>query len=730
MSIKKVFNTKNAALAMMNFIDSEADKINNQVGYIYDNIDSLDFGANTDTSQPVAKTIEALPSDFPLAYENAVRLYTTAPLTNFTRIGVKTFHEYKALKNGKIKLSFWVEQYSTAYQYNIGLGVGIVYYRGLAPSVTKSINCVIPTRTLVDTAIPAIDAGGVYNESFTDYDITINDYVTYGGVNYFNIQAEITTDIAQSDFFEISWNALGVTNFAGGESPDILTFGHTVVDFDEEINYNIDSSFITQIKNKLSNQEDNYVDSYVLDNKIIDIMENSGLVKYASTEDFSNTHNGKITSEQTDITTSVVYDELFNKKYTVTKNTGNLEKFVSSVTPKSVMTFTPPVTDSDTLKDEGTLSFWIKRSELNGNGIIFTNGSGGTWLLTQAHLLAEGFVKTRWESGTDYQELRVNSVDGDYTHITIKYNADISIYYFIRVSIYDLGSDVSTISLYNPTFIYSDNVNPYHYYKSLSEKKESELRGKNAVLIGDSQYNNGIVASRVAKDLGVNIFDAHFGGHSMKIRSSQLASPTYQSFYHYDLRSNVLGLADIDLYIITASTNDGSGGGVATEASVNYVLNNYPVYGDDAGTIAAKQALFDALSNQDVDDNFTYMACYAAYLKQIYENNPDSKVIICSVPISAIGLLTGNEVDGHGEWDVGEDADTARTAYEATYDAINSENLTLSKRYNTYYADFEKKCGMSFENFIYKSIDGTHWLDNVSEATASTLIKEIKGIDL
>lgn len=707
-NIDIISGKEKSSLSLRQAISADKDNINNEAGYVYDRLSEIQAGRLTNTTR-ISRELYTLPSDFPAPFSQAVRLYAPVPLTNTSYAGIGVVSSYSAKK----AISYWVEVEATSI-YDIKHGFEIRGYRGLNDAITQTLSVFIQSKSEYPTIKSTIDAGNVYERDDTDYIVRCRNYVEYDGRTFLHIECEMITNLLQADYLFISFNSR-MQYYVAGEEPDVLIFGFQVFDNFDDIKYNVDipleSMQSLAVKEGVKNST--YRDTHDLNNYISDKIQGGGqILSEGSYQSYIASHDGYIRFGQS-VVTSVIDDPKFYKKYTIAASSGNLLKLVSGSEVNELFSFLLPTTIDDTGKDTTTLNFWIKRSDLQENGLVLVNNSGVLWYIRHTDMMCKGFRETRDSVDLGTTAIEVLEIDGDYSHLQFSYSV-VSSGNNLKIALYNTSAnELTKLSFYNMSVVETKNVDPYYDYTSQAFKSGSQVIGKNAVLIGDSQYNDYLVAHTLVHELGINVLDHHYGGHSMKIKSANYASTNYMSFYHQDLRNAVIDEENVDLYIFTCSTNDGSGGGTLDLVDIQFVIDNYPAYGDDAGTVASKQALFDAIytnNPSDIDTYFAFQQCYAAYLKQLFANRTDAKVLLCTVPISCSGLLTGAEVDGHGVWAVGEDPDTARTAVlDPTYNNIANEINEVGTYFSVPVADTLKGAGLTFENFIYHCIDGTHW---------------------
>jgi len=703
------------------------DLVNNEAYSIYNNIDELNFGKINGIPELIKSKI-TLPDDFDLAFDYAINLKTTAPATVNKNV---SFRYQTKFKNG-LKVSYWSE---VVPSLNQPCGMKMYYIEGLNDTEVKYINGTTTISTAIYGVIKTeIDTNGFWSTTDADRVLYVNGYYEYNGRYFLNFAVDVLATVTSADYVAIDF---GYNGYIGiGNEWDRLYFGFQVYEdgfLDQtqgepkELSIGEQGAFDYNINNA-------YKDSYKYDNHLIDFFNGGRKITYTDGSTVIRTANKfKLTTGFS--LTNVGTDDVLGDKFELEYNNGsNLPKW-GSIGDYFLRLELDNYILSSSDRDKATIGFWVNRTEFNGNGLLI-EVSGGQWFLRPQDMVSKGFIESRKGASTNQNPVwEVKEVFGDFSYIqTNLYNLDFSSSKVVQYSIYNTGGDIQKLTFYNPTMLYNKNIDPFYKYESIAEKNKSKLIGKKVLYIGDSQYNYGHLAVKLAINLGCNVIDAHYGGHSMAIRSSQRGQTNYNSFYHKNLRDAVLSINDVDLYIITASTNDANGGGDLSTVAVQDVIDNYPAYGDDSATVIAKQALFDALTNGEVDDMFAYKNCYSAYLKQLQELRPNAKIIITSVPISCATYLTGNtDIDGKGIWVSGKSADIAYNELNTGRQTIREDSIAVAYKHNCNYIDLLNEVGLTYWNFTTYSIDGTHWYnqDNeIEKRIAERLIFEIKKIKL
>ena len=312
------------------------------------------------------------------------------------------------------------------------------------------------------------------------------------------------------------------------------------------------------------------------------------------------------------------YHDAFIIKYTGDGAFPKFEDFITGV--HYMFAFDGESFSTDAEESKAVIGFWIKRDSLNGNGLIFRNIQGGTYTLTGSNLSLQGYEDNRWE---------VFRVVGDYSYLKFKlYNSIYSGLPYFRLSIYPSSvNEVTQITIYNPSLVYSKSIDPYKRYNSPSEKDTSITRAQKLLYVGDSQYNDGYFHTTLAEYTGLEIHDHHYGGYRMAYSATSW-------FYQDTIKNKAFAIDDVDFYFFPISSNDNAGGDT-TEASIDSVIYYYPFYGDHADTVTAKLARFNTLSEGRKASIFQFQQTYCAYIEQIKLVNPTARIIIGSVPIGA-----------------------------------------------------------------------------------------------
>lgn len=252
------------------------------------------------------------------------------------------------------------------------------------------------------------------------------------------------------------------------------------------------------------------------------------------------------------------------------------------------------------------------------------------------------------------------------------------------------------------------------------------LAGKSFTIFGDSEFNSGLQFLNVTDRLGMPCFIAAYGGHKMGWAggNTSVDQVTKSWLYTWDIRNLVLA-NNTDFYIFCVSTNDSEAGIKQEEnrngkydyqsiedVDVQYVLDNYPAYGDTEEEVQQKTQAFDLLESNVKYQKFNMTSVYCAYIEQILEVNPKAKIILANSPITCTGLLTGSAgTDKKGVWANEQTPKTARAAKKIVFDRLDELMRKIADKYNLPVVDFYHGVGLTFENYTDYCVDGTHWTD-------------------
>lgn len=288
------------------------------------------------------------------------------------------------------------------------------------------------------------------------------------------------------------------------------------------------------------------------------------------------------------------------------------------------------------------------------------------------------------------------------------------------------NNSISSLKLYN--FCISEKpIDPDRgIFISKQRADYPMLAGKTFTIFGDSEFNSGLQYLNVTDRLGMPCFCATYGGHKMGWAGGETGvdSVTKSWLYTWDIRKLVLN-NKTDFYIFCVSTNDADAGIALSEngngrydyqsiedEDVQYVLDNYPAYGDTDEEAQQKIQVFDSLESDVKYQKFNMTSVYCAYIEQILEVNPKAKIILANSPITCTGLLTGSAgTDNKGVWSDGQSPKTARKAKKTIFDRLDELMKKIADKYNLPVIDFYHGVGLTFENYTNYCIDGTHWVD-------------------
>ena len=278
---------------------------------------------------------------------------------------------------------------------------------------------------------------------------------------------------------------------------------------------------------------------------------------------------------------------------------------------------------------------------------------------------------------------------------------------------------IQELRLYN--FCVSEKpIDPVNgIFISEQRAKYGNIAGKTFTIFGDSEFNVGLQFLNVTLRLGMPCYNAAYGGHKMAWAgdATGVDAITKSWLYTWDIRKLVLA-NNTDFYIFCVSTNDGGAGGnyyeyqSVEDEDVQYVLDNYPAYGDDDDTVNSKLAIFNGLDANTKNQKFNMTSVYCAYIEQILSANPSAKILLANSPITCSGLLTGGvDENNKGIWAEGQNPKTARAARKPVFDKLSELMNRIGEKYNLPVIDFYRNVGLTFENFTNYCTDGTHWTD-------------------
>jgi hypothetical protein len=187
--------------------------------------------------------------------------------------------------------------------------------------------------------------------------------------------------------------------------------------------------------------------------------------------------------------------------------------------------------------------------------------------------------------------------------------------------------------------------------------------------------------------------------------------------YHWNRRKFIqdckAAYLDLSAFIFFASYNDASGGGELTDAAIKAVMDNYPVIGDDGATVTAKLTLFNAMTEAQRLSTFTYMACFAAYLKQIITLYPSASIYLTTMLITPASSTEN-------------DPDVQRQNDKARGDAINSQIRQIASWFRIPVIDTESSATYYYGNIRQQgTLDQVHFSDSVAYRVGYFAAKEI-----
>ena len=424
------------------------------------------------------------------------------------------------------------------------------------------------------------------------------------------------------------------------------------------------------------------------------------------------------------ISRTIKENSLLGKGITLSASSGNTLN-LSSKDSLNANPFHPIFTywfPSDINTVTSSFGFWVDRSTLNGNGITIKSSNGTYCFLNAANLGTKGYNAHQGGLTAQAIQFTVKEVNEDYSYLEMaKYgNSNIGV-----GILSDSGTPVTSLKILAPVLLNKVVVlDPYFYYKSESEKRNSNKISKRGLIVGDSQHQDRISHRVINRKTGINLISMARGGHSIQYKSASAAQTNFFWFYHQNLFENIILQAEnIDFYILPFSTNDATGNyGELTDVAIQAVIDNYPYHGDDVGTVSSKLAAFNALTQTQRENIFGFKQTFAAYIMQCLLVNPKAKFLLASTPISVPGFLTGAIVDGKGVWEPGFNGFSVRNFTGAKpqggtqsislyniYQGLKDAVLELKEWFHTYYSDTMNESGVTFENANEFIFDGTHW---------------------
>lgn len=466
--------------------------------------------------------------------------------------------------------------------------------------------------------------------------------------------------------------------------------------------------------------DNQFIDHFYGGRNIYQVDGINSSISHAGFVDLNNRYNDTTTVEYNFAIDSTFIDSTYHDAFIFKYNSGDpFPKFVEYLQGINYFYFYDGrhyagVYDTTEQELNSLIGFWINTNDLNGNGIIFRNIGGGTYIVNGSNIITKGYENDLWI---------VFKVVGDYTYLKFKlYNSIYSGTPYFRMSIFpSSANEVTQLTIYNPTLIYSKSINPYKRYTSQAEKDTSLFIGKRIIYVGDSQYNDGYFHVALADSTGANIVDEHYGGYRMTYSATSW-------FYQDSVKNKVFTVPDVDLYFFPISSNDGNGGGDTLDSSIDSVIYYYPYYGDHPDTITAKLARFAALSESRKISIFQFQQTYCAYIQQIKLVNPTARIIIGSVPIGAgSGTMTGDTTElGYGIWQAPYSPEERILNWLPTLENTRAEIIEVSEKYDTEFIDIMNLVDLDFYNFHQYCFDGVHWYPEIKIRIASLLKDYLK----
>lgn len=346
-----------------------------------------------------------------------------------------------------------------------------------------------------------------------------------------------------------------------------------------------------------------------------------------------------------------------------------------------------------------TLTFWINVTALAGNNLIISLFASEVMLNTHLKQIGYGISAGGCRATID-------EVSGDYSHIRIQVLSASNRYAF-PVGVAGNGSAISSIKIIRP-YVFEGTLYPDPYGKHLSvpERIYSPSIGLRAVFFGDSQLHQ-TQTYETMKLLGCSVHHFQEGGRSIKYNNAVSYDGNW--LYHWGRLQKLNDLKG-DIFVMHLSTNDGSGGGTLTDATVNAVLDNYPNINDtDPGVIAAKLSTFNAMSVPDRQAMFTYKATMGALIRQIMIKNQNARVVLCTIPF------------GRGS---NTSYDAIRSA-RASKETMRAEIYDIASFFNAPVVDLYNWSGIMVENAVTMEPDGVHWGDLTRRRMGVVVAREL-----
>lgn len=624
----------------------------------------------------------------------------------------------------------------------------------------------IPTQTQLDGIVKTtIDAGQpyslndkvgpiiIYISSSTKtceyYSASIDAYREVDGVTYWHIRLEI------GGLYHSNYIALTQTYPQAWNTDETLLIGNLQIRAQEP---SISSKYLVeQDPYSLPTRAYrcdvlNYSKTHDKDNEVIDLFNDCGKIYAMDTTNYQSWKQLSLPATSwhrlvTDYPIEKVETSVVNPHngkamtmvgYRFNPISGTTLPFYQSSSVRNVIFGIYPQNIYASDEHEYTLQFWVDVNEFNGNSLARIFGYNfGRYALGS---LQEG-AEVSCVNSPDYEygnyQVLMKCVARHGNLICLRHyftpSATDKNFHFSLVQIFN-GEPMQHLTIYNPVMLEDcTEIDPYYRYESYAEKHSPHTLGKKILYIGDSQYNNGEVGVAMARYLGANVYDGHYGGHAMRYNNGTVNPISKSWFYQVDYRKLILGVKNVDAYVLTMSSNDQGGGGDISAEAMNEVLAKYPTY-EDFGTEeeTRKMSIFNALTDAQRKAIFTFAPVYLAYVRQMLQANPYAKFYICSVPISCGGYLTGNAVPAPssiseeiGEWRSGKNADVAREELEPKWAYQRQQTIEIAEWYGAKFVDFKNRCGLTYDNFIYHCQDGTHWHRDISRQLGKEICNDI-----
>lgn len=562
---------------------------------------------------------------------------------------------------------------------------------------------------------------GYTGDTADSFSSKIDNYAMLNGQVYFHVSIKLR-GLALCHYVSFSQNYGRL--FDSGERIDLIGLNISTPDCHEKIT-------------------EDYSSSYLENNLIIDSFDGVGTIIPMNQADLSGFKKNpmyhpwmvqtdyKIEHVQKKILTNSGQEVLLDG-YRFSSDEGNIIKYENSSQQGLVFSVLPD--NVHAVNGTYTMQFWVDLTELRGNTLqkIFLNNP----VKCDLNLAPEGM----YVSNANHTNLTNWWEEDSLIHI-VKREGDFVCVQSLHAEkgnnwmLYGYNdSIVKSVTIYNPVLLSTSEIDPFHSYLSYSGRFNSSYRGKKVVLIGDSQYNNMIAANEIASQLGMVVYDMHYGGHSLGYANSNTVNPISHSwFYQKDYRNLVLSIRDVDYYMLTFSTNDCGGGGSLSAESINSVKESYPYYGDEQEDINRKMRIFESMSGEERSVVFGFQQTYAAYIEQMMEVNPSAQFFICTVPISCTGMLTGSAIpdptninEETGQWRSGLSPEIAREQLEPKWLTQADQTREIAGLYNSRLIDLKNSVGLTYSNFTNYCNDGTHWNREIGRRIGKAMIWAIK----